>query len=262
MELIKIEELLKKQELKEQCRFIDDSLDTDVYALLDENDPKTVFTLKRIGDYTQPISTIRQLDFETRQDAQGHGYATIGFEEMLRIIQERPDISEVYIDAANPISGKIAEKFGLESAELGRYVIQNPNFDINYENVCEMIRRGVSEEEVRAFTFENGLASTQIDTWLAIQSDLPQIDTQSYEVPIFTPPIDNDIDSQSSILEDTNKFQVNEFGEIERPASKLEILAQQKAELQAILRERQTELEERQTSRGLDSKRRDSYEKS
>ena len=262
MELIKIEELLKKQELKEQCRFIDDALDTDVYALFDLEDPKTVFTLKRIGDYTQPISTIRQLDFETRQDAQGHGYATIGFEEMLRIIQERPDISEVYIDAANPISGKIAEKFGLESTELGRYVIQNPNFDINYETVCEMIKRGVPEEEIRTFTIENGLSSTQIDTWLAIQGDLPQIDTQSYEVPIFTPPADNDIENQLTINEDTNKFQINEFGEIERPVSKLETLAQQKAELQAILRERQTELQARQATIGLDSKRRDSYEKS
>lgn len=259
MELIKIEELPKKQELKQQCRFIDDALDTDVYALIDEGNPKTVFTLKRIGDYTQPISTTRQLDFETRQDAQGHGYATIGLEEMLKIIQERPDISEVYIDAANHISGKIAEKFGLESTELGRYVIQNPNFDINYETVCEMIKRGVSEEQIRAFSAENGLDSTQIDMWLVIQSDLPQIDTQSYEVPIFAPPADNDIENQPTINEGTNKFQINEFGEIERPVSKLETLAQQKAELETLLRERQTEL---QAAIGLDSKRRDSYEKS
>ena len=112
-----------------------------------------------------------------------------------------------------------------------------------------MIKRGVPEEEIRTFTIENGLASTQIDT-------------QSYEVPIFTPPADNDIENQPTINEDTNKFQINEFGEIERPVSKLETLAQQKAELQDILKERQTELQARQATIGLDSKRRDSDEKS
>jgi len=213
MELIKIDDKEKKQELKKQCRFIDDELDTDVYALFDNGDPKTVFTLKRIGDYTQPISTIRQLDFETRQDAQGHGYATIGFEEMLEVIQERTDLSEVYIDAANPISGKIAERFGLESTEIGRYVIQNPNFDINYETVCEMIKRGVPEEQIRTFTTENGLNFAQIETWLAVQRDLPQIETSDYEVPIFAPPVDNNLNNQPT-SKDSDLDQINELGEI------------------------------------------------
>lgn len=261
-ELVKVEDLSKKQKLKSQCRFIDDALDTDVYALLDEGDPKTVFTLKRIGDYTQPISTIRQLDFETKSEAQGHGYATIGFEEMIKAILERQDISEVYIDAANPISGKIAEKYGLESTELGRYVIQNPNFDINYEIVCQMIKDGIPEEQIRAFSDENGLSSAQIDTWLNIQKDLPQIETQSYEAPIFTPPTDNDLENDS-VTENTSNgdFIINEFGEIERPQSRLEELANQKKELESLLRERQSELETKQANI-LPQQRRDLYEKS
>lgn len=239
MELVKVEGFLNKQELKKQCRFIDDALDTDVYVLVDGEDSKTVFTLKRIGDYTQPISTTRQLDFETRQDAQGHGYATIGFEEMLKIIQERPDIREVYIDAVNPISDKIAKKFDLESTELGRYVIQNPNFDMNYETVCEMIKRGVSEEEIRTFTAENGLISTQIDIWLDIQRELPRIDIGSYEVPIFTPP-------------GSNKAKKGLPSEIS-----IEYLFQLKKELIEVLKKRQMELKKLQASRELDSKGRE-----
>lgn len=239
MELVKVEGFLNKQELKKQCRFIDDALDTDVYVLVDGGDSKTVFTLKRIGDYTQPISTTRQLDFETRQDAQGHGYATIGFEEMLKIIQERPDIREVYIDAVNPISDKIAKKFDLESTELGRYVIQNPNFDMNYETVCEMIKRGVSEEEIRTFTAENGLISTQIDIWLDIQRELPRIDIGSYEVPIFTPP-------------GSNKAKEGLPSEIS-----IEYLFQLKKELIEVLKKRQMELKKLQASRELDSKGRE-----
>lgn len=259
-ELVKVEDLSKKQKLKSQCRFIDDALDTDIYALLDKDDAKTVFTLRRIGDYTQPISTIRQLDFETKSEAQGRGYATIGFEEMMKAILERQDISEVYIDAANPISGKIAEKFGLESTELGRYVIQNPNFDINYETVCQMIKDGIPEEQIRVFSDENGLSSAQIDTWLNIQKDLPQIDTQSYEAPIFTPPTENDLDNDS-VTENTSNgdFIINEFGEIERPQSRLEELADQKKELESILRERQAELETKQANISP-HQRRDAYE--
>lgn len=238
MELVKVEGVLNKQELKKQCRFIDDALDTDVYALVDGGDSKTVFTLKRIGDYTQPISTTRQLDFETRQDAQGHGYATIGFEEMLKIIQERPDIREVYIDAVNPISDKIAKKFDLESTELGRYVIQNPNFDINYETVCEMIKRGVSEEEIRTFTAKNGLISTQIDIWLDIQRDLPLI-KDSHEIPTFTPPENNEAKG-------------------DRPSEiSIEYLFQLKKELIEVLKKRQMELKKLQASRELDSKGRE-----
>lgn len=193
MDFVRVDDLEQVQKLKGQCTFIDAALDTDVYTLLDDGDAKTVFTLRRIGDYTQPISTIRQLDFETKSEAQGHGYATKGFEQMMCAIMERQDISEVYIDAANPISGKIAEKFGLENTELRRYVIQNPNFDVNYETVCQMIKDGIPEEQVKAFSEENGLSLAQIDTWLSIQKELPQIETQSYEAPIFTPPSENDL---------------------------------------------------------------------
>jgi len=189
MDFIKVEDLTEIERLKKQCRFIDTALDTDVYVLFDEGDAKTVFTLKRIGDHRQPISTARQLDFETKKEAQGRGYATIGFEEMLNAIKRRRDISEIYIDAANPISGKIAEKFGIESTEAGRYVITNPNFDINYEVVCQMIKKGASEEKIRAFAAENGLSESIVDTWITIQKDLPEI--QDYEMPIFTPPIEN-----------------------------------------------------------------------
>ncbi|MBR6253324.1 MAG: hypothetical protein IKR04_05780 [Clostridia bacterium] len=188
MELRKVESKEEIQELYKQCRFIDDALDTDVYALYDSDDPKTVFTLKRIGDSMQPISTIRQLDFETKPEAQGHGYATQGFEKMIVVITSRADISEVYIDAANPLSAKIAERFGIESAEAGRYVIKNPNFDINYEIVCNMIKSGVDEKEIRAFASSKGLSSSLIDKWIAIQKELPQIESQGDEIPIFTPP--------------------------------------------------------------------------
>lgn len=82
MDFVRVDDLEQIQKLKGQCRFIDDALDTDVYTLLDNGDAKTVFTLRRIGDYTQPISTIRQLDFETKSEAQGHGYATKGFEHV------------------------------------------------------------------------------------------------------------------------------------------------------------------------------------
>lgn len=261
MEFVKIDDLEQVQKLKGQCRFIDDALDTDVYALIDNDDEKTVFTLKRIGDYTQPISTVRQLDFETKSEAQGHGYATKGFEQMLKVIMERKDISEVYIDVANPISGKIAEKFELENTELGRYVIRNPNFDMNYETACQMIKDGIPEEQVRAFSEENGLSLTQIDTWLSIQSELPQIEAQSYEAPIFTPP-ENDLDNDSMKNNFNNvNFKINEFGEIERSQSRLEVLSNKKRELESLLRERQAELEKQQTNISP-MKRRDSYEKS
>ena len=188
MELRKVESKEEIQELSKQCRFIDDALDTDVYALFDADDPKTVFTLKRIGDSMQPISTIRQLDFETKPEAQEHGYATQGFEKMIAVITSRADISEVYIDAANPLSAKIAERFGIESAEAGRYVIKNPNFDINYEIVCDMIKSGVDEKEVRAFASSKGLSSSLIDKWIEIQKELPEIEFQGDEIPVFTPP--------------------------------------------------------------------------
>ena len=262
MDFVRVDDLEQVQKLKGQCRFIDDALDTDVYTLLDNGDVKTVFTLRRIGDYTQPISTIRQLDFETKSEAQGYGYATKGFEQMISAIMERQDISEVYIDAANPISGKIAEKFGLESTELGRYVIQNPNFDMNYETVCQMIKDGIPEEQVKAFSEENGLSLAQIDTWLSIQSELPQIETQSYEAPIFTPPSENDL-GNGSVAENTNngEFRINEFGEIERPQTRLEALSNQKKELESLLREKQYELETKQANISP-QQRRESYEKS
>lgn len=262
MNFVRVDDLEQRQKLKGQCRFIDDALDTDVYALFDENDPKTVFTLKRIGDYTQPISTIRQLDFETKSEAQGHGYATKGFEQMISAIMERQDISEVYIDAANSISGKIAEKFGLESTELGRYVIQNPNFDINYETACQMMKEGMSETQIRAFSEENGLSMAQIDTWLNIQKELPQIESQNYQVPIFTPPVENNLDNDS-VAENTNNgdFIINEFGEIERSQSRLEALSNQKRELEELLRGKQIELETKQANISP-NQRRESYEKS
>ena len=262
MDFVRVDDSEQVQKLKRQCRFIDDALDTDVYTLLDNGDAKTVFTLRRIGDYTQPISTIRQLDFETKSEAQGHGYATKGFEQMMRTIMERQDISEVYIDAANPISGKIAEKFGLESTELGRYVIQNSNFDMNYETVCQMIKDGIPEEQVKAFSEENGLSLAQIDTWLSIQKELPQIETQSYEAPIFTPPSENDL-GNGSVAENTNngEFRINEFGEIERPQTRLEALSNQKKELESLLREKQYELETKQANISP-QQRRESYEKS
>lgn len=126
MELRKVENEEEIQELAKQCRFIDDALDTDVYALYDLDDPKTVFTLKRIGDSMQPISTIRQLDFETKPEAQGHGYATNGFEKMLEEITSRTDISEVYIDAANPLSAKIAERFRHRKYGIGKICCSKP----------------------------------------------------------------------------------------------------------------------------------------
>lgn len=125
MEFEKIEDIEKIRELKNHCRFIDDELDTDVYVLSDEDNTKTIFVLKRIGDYMQPISTVRQLDVETLTEAQGKGYATRGFELMLKAITEREDISEVHMDAANPFSGRIAERYGIPNTELGRYTIQN-----------------------------------------------------------------------------------------------------------------------------------------
>lgn len=67
MDFVRVDDLEQIQKLKGQCRFIDDALDTDVYTLLNNGDAKTVFTLRRIGDYTQPISTIRQFELETKQ---------------------------------------------------------------------------------------------------------------------------------------------------------------------------------------------------
>lgn len=256
MEFVKVDDLDQVQKLKGQCRFIDDALDTDVYALLDNGDEKTVFTLKRIGDYTQPISTVRQLDFETKSEAQGYGYATKGFEQMIRVIMKRNDISEVYIDAANPISGKIAEKFELENTELGRYVIQNPNFDRNYGTVCQMIKDGALAEEARNFGKENGLDLSQIDKWINIQSELPQVEVQNYEVPIFAPP-EKDFDNDSSNV----NFKINEFGEVERSQSRLEVLSNQKMKLENLLREKKIELETKQADI-LPMKRRESNEKS
>lgn len=256
MEFVKVDDLDQVQKLKGQCRFIDDALDTDVYALLDNGDEKTVFTLKRIGDYTQPISTVRQLDFETKSEAQGYGYATKGFEQMIRVIMKRNDISEVYIDAANPISGKIAEKFELENTELGRYVIQNPNFDRNYETVCQMIKDGALAEEARNFGKENGLDLSQIDKWINIQSELPQVEVQNYEVPIFAPPEKN-FDNDSSNV----NFKINEFGEVERSQSRLEVLSNQKMKLENLLRKKQIELETKQADISP-MNRRESNEKS
>ncbi len=261
MDLRKIENIDEIQELVKQCRFIDNALDTDVYALFDIDDPKTVFTLKRIGDYMQPISTARQLDFETKIDAQGHGYATAGFERMLEEINNRKDISEVYIDAANPLSARIAERFGLESSELGRYVIQNPNFDINYETVCNMIKTGVDEKSIRDFCETNGLSISQIDKWLAIQKDLPKIEPKNNEIPTFTPPADTDRSDEEPYIQSEQNFQINEFGEIVRPSqpTRLQALAEHKHYLESILKQRQFTLNEIESHGQV--KRRENYEK-
>lgn len=141
--------------------------------------------------------------------------------------------------------------------ELGRYVIQNPNFDINYGTVCNMIKSGAEEKEIRDFANTNGLSSSLIDKWITIQKDLPQIEPQGNEIPIFTPPTS----SERSEAKNEHSFQINEYGEIirqEQP-SRLEALVQQKHYFETVLEKRQATLAELQSNKHPD--RRETYEK-
>ncbi len=129
----------KLKELKQICWWANKNLDTDIYVLKEGENIKSVFVMKRFG---QVISTTKELDFGTKKEEQGKGYASVGLELLIAEITKRKDIKEVYIQALNPITSKIISKSNVSSDGMGTYIINNLGFDIKYDQLCEMIKNG------------------------------------------------------------------------------------------------------------------------
>jgi hypothetical protein len=95
------------------------------------------------------------MDFGTKKEAQGQGYAGKGFGLMLDEITKRPDIKDVQIQAFNPLTSKIVdanlnENFVQDG--MGTTIFTNPNFDIKYEELCAKIQAGqLSNDMLNSF---------------------------------------------------------------------------------------------------------------
>lgn len=150
MEIIKVdlENITEEnyKELQKICFWINREPDTDAYILNVDNDIKSVFVLKRFGE---EISTTKEMDFGTKQNERGQGYASKGFQLLLEEIKKRNDIKEVYVQAFNPLTLNIVNKYNLPNDGMGTTIIQNNNFNIKYDKLCELIKsENYTEEDI------------------------------------------------------------------------------------------------------------------
>lgn len=172
MTLIKLEteqlDERKIKELRQICWWINNQPDTDIYVLEVDDDIKSVFVIKRFG---QVISTTKEMDFGTKKDEQGKGFASIGFELLFSAIRERKDIKEVYIQAFNPLTAKMTSKLNLPNDGMGTSIIHNPNFDQKYDDLCEIIRSGnFNIDEVVNFCGNDSEMLSTSKKWLKVNN--------------------------------------------------------------------------------------------
>ena len=162
-ELIKDEEL---NNLKKICYWINKEPDTEIYVLKDEGEVKSVFALKRFG---MAISTTKEMDCGTKLEARGKGYAKVGLSKLLHSLLEREDISTILIQALNPITTKLVEKYDFENDGFGTSTIALPRFSSKYDELCDHIRDGKSLEEILAFCENKEGLLNQARKWLIIE---------------------------------------------------------------------------------------------
>lgn len=174
LDLVKLEnsELTdgKIKELRKICWWVNNKPTTDVYELVDKESgnsvPKSVFILKQYGATLNPM---KEMDFGTPEKEQGKGYAKTGFALLLKKIKERPEISEVYIQAFNPATSKIASKFMdvLESDGQGTFRLRNPSFDTKYNDLCKEIKEGtVTLENAKDYCGSDKKMLSVANTWI------------------------------------------------------------------------------------------------
>jgi len=165
-----IKDLKKVTYYAHESRCKDNS--TDIYALVDklDNDQiKALFLLRSTGGTA--ISTMKCLDCGTNEAEQGKGYATKGFAMMVEEISNRPELERVSVEAFNPIAYKIIDRQkskNIEKTGVGA-IINNPNFDERYSELCKGIRSGeIAHDNVRGFCGDDEYMLTVANNWLML----------------------------------------------------------------------------------------------